>query len=81
MALQQTQNICITFVQCWTSVEDVGPELYKCYILCLLGILAKIYKTGNATMWAQWWANGSDVGQLLALCLVSVGSVCVYVII
>ena len=25
---QQTQNICITFVQCWTNVEDVGPTLY-----------------------------------------------------
>ena len=35
---QWTQNICITFVQCWTSVEDAGPTLYKCYtnILCLL---------------------------------------------
>ena len=22
---QQTQNICITFIQCWTNVEDVGP--------------------------------------------------------
>ena len=33
---QETQNICITFVQC---VEDVGPALYKCYtnVLCLLG--------------------------------------------
>ena len=28
---QQTQNICITLVQCWTNVEDVGPTLYKCY--------------------------------------------------
>ena len=32
---QQTQNICITFVQCLTNVEDVGPfdagpTLYKC---------------------------------------------------
>ena len=29
---QQTQNICITFIQCWT--------LYKCYtnVLCLLGL-------------------------------------------
>ena len=38
---QQTQNICITFVQCWTNVEDVEPTLYKCYthILCLLGCL------------------------------------------
>ena len=29
---QLTQNIYITFVQCWTNVEDVGPMLYKCYI-------------------------------------------------
>ena len=21
----------MTFIQCWTSVEDVGPTLYKCY--------------------------------------------------
>ena len=28
---QHTQNICITFIQCWTNVEDVGPTLYKCY--------------------------------------------------
>ena len=36
---QQTQNICITFAQCRTNVEDVGPTLYKCYtnVLCLLG--------------------------------------------
>ena len=36
---QQTRNICIIFVQCWTNVEDVGPTLYKCYtnVLCLLG--------------------------------------------
>ena len=33
-----TQNICITFVQCWTNVFDVGPTLYKCYtnVLCVL---------------------------------------------
>ena len=37
--IQYTRNICITFVQCWTNVEDVGPTLYKCYtnVLCLLG--------------------------------------------
>ena len=36
---QQTQNICITFKQYGTNVEDVGPTLYKCdtYIECLLG--------------------------------------------
>ena len=39
---QLTQNICITFVQCWSNVEDVGPTLYKCYtiFLCLLGMAA-----------------------------------------
>ena len=36
---QETQNICITFVQCWTNLEDVGSTLYKYYAiaLCLLG--------------------------------------------
>ena len=36
---QQTQNICITFVQRRPNVFDVGPTLYKCYtnILCQLG--------------------------------------------
>ena len=38
-ALQQTQYICITFIKCWFSVEDVWPTLHKCYtkVLCLLG--------------------------------------------
>ena len=38
---QQTQNICMAFVECWTNVEDVGPTLYKCYtnVLCLLRLL------------------------------------------
>ena len=25
------KNIFITFVQCWTNVEEVGPTMYKCY--------------------------------------------------
>ena len=35
---QQTQNICITFIQCWSNVEDAGPALYESYtnVLCLL---------------------------------------------
>ena len=35
---QQTHNSCITFVQCRTNVEDVGPTLYKRYtnVVCLL---------------------------------------------
>ena len=39
MSFQQTQNICITFVQRRPNVFDVGPTLYKCYtnVLCLLG--------------------------------------------
>ena len=37
---QQTQNICITFVQRRPNVFDVGPALYKHYtnVLCLLRI-------------------------------------------
>ena len=32
------QKHCITFVQRWPNVFDVGPALYKCYtnVLCLL---------------------------------------------
>ena len=37
---QQTQNICINFVQRRPNVFHVGPTLYKCYTngLCLLGL-------------------------------------------
>ena len=31
MYTKQTQNICITFVECWTNVEDVGGTLWKFY--------------------------------------------------
>ena len=36
---EQTQNIWIAFVQCWTNVGDVGPTLCKWYtnVLSLLG--------------------------------------------
>ena len=36
---QQTQSICITFVQRRPNVFDVGPTLYKCHtnVLFLLG--------------------------------------------
>ena len=42
---QQTQNICITFVQCWTNVEDIEPTSYRCYskVLCLLDLECKIH--------------------------------------
>ena len=50
---QQTQNICMTFVQCWTYVEDVGPTWYKCYtnVLCLLGTcMYMLWVYGHATL-------------------------------
>ena len=45
---QYTQNICITFVQSWANVEDVGPALYKCYtnVLCLLSSLSMLVGIG-----------------------------------
>ena len=40
--IQQTQSICITFMQRHPNVFDVGPTLYTffcdTYVLCLLGI-------------------------------------------
>ena len=40
LVTQQTQNICITFIQRRPNVFDVGPTLHKCYtnVLCLLGM-------------------------------------------
>ena len=42
---QQTRNICITFVQCWVNVEDVGPTLFKCNtnILFFSGLIPEAY--------------------------------------
>ena len=40
---QQTQNLCITFVQCGTNVKDVGPTLCKCYIDVLCFLLSHTY--------------------------------------
>ena len=39
LSTQLTLNICITFVQYWTNVEDVEPTLYNCCtnVLRLLG--------------------------------------------
>ena len=36
---QQTQNICITYIQRRLNVFDADPTLYKCHtnVLCLLG--------------------------------------------
>ena len=46
---KQTQKNCITFIQCWTNVEDVGPTLYKCYTnaLSLLGCTFCILTDGD----------------------------------
>ena len=60
---KQTQNICITFVQCWINVEDVGPTLYKCYTNVFCGVLTnqqtrdvqpKLFYWANVD---QWWTS------------------------
>ena len=51
---KETQNTCITFVQRWPNVFDVGPILYKCYtsVLCLLGYVRLIVKiTIHSVIW------------------------------
>ena len=37
---QQSQDICITFIQRWPNVFDVGPTLHEVIqnVLCLLGL-------------------------------------------
>ena len=49
VAAQQTQNICITFIQCRPNVFHGGLTLYKCYsdVLCLLSGAAPIIIVGN----------------------------------
>ena len=39
VASLETQNMCITFIQCWTNFEDFGPTLYEYYtnVLYVLG--------------------------------------------
>ena len=46
---QQTQNICITFIQFVANVEEVGPTLYKCVrnVLCLLGTNSVLVDSGG----------------------------------
>ena len=56
-ASQQIQNTCITFIQRWPNVFDVGPTLYKCYThVCVywaVGMAVSVYcvmppiKAGN----------------------------------
>ena len=59
-AFPVTQNICITFIQCWTNVFNVGPTLYNCYtnVSCLLGCLlvnaSHAPSEGPALDWSEW---------------------------
>ena len=61
---QETQNISITFVQCWTNVEDVGPTLYKCYanVLCLLGSdsITNIYVREGRGAFVRTWSFANN---------------------
>ena len=60
----QTQNICITFVQCWTNVEDVGPALCKFYtnVLCLLGMHRNVVLTSTNRLPSWNRPNSISVG-------------------
>ena len=51
---QPTQNIWIMFVQRWTSVEDVGPTLYKCYVNVLCLLHGCIYYTCEVTRYCPF---------------------------
>ena len=55
------------FMQCWTSVEDVGPTLYKCHtnVLCLLDRRTFSQTLSIYPMLVQCWASVADVGLTL----------------
>ena len=59
-ASQQTQNICITFIQRRPNVIDVGPSLYNCHthVLCLLVGHAYAPWALPYWMWAVWDREG-----------------------
>ena len=75
-----TQNICITFVQCWTTVEDVGPTLYKCYtnVLCLLGSASSQRAQGICAALVQHRPSVFDAGPALYRCCADVLSLLGY---
>ena len=52
MSAQQTQNICITFIQRRPNVFDVGPTLYKTMqMFCVHWVSLFIYQLFN--VWCQ----------------------------
>ena len=55
------------FIQCWSSVEDVGPTLYEGYtnVLCLLGRRTFSLTLYISPMLVQCWASIADVGLTL----------------
>ena len=72
---QQAQNICITFIQGWTNVKDVGPTLHKCYtnILCLVGNVLITSKTFPSHVWGyipEYYAAEK-------MCIFEVGLYCI----
>ena len=75
---EQTSNICITFIQCWSNVEDVGPTLYKCYtnVLCLLGVKCEKNISVNLYLLLQW-NNYFNIKPIISLiCKVDCALLC-----
>ena len=55
---QQTQNICITFVERRRNVFDVGPTLYKCYTNVLIYWVER-----SSASTRHWTSAGLMLGQ------------------
>ena len=60
---QQTQNICIAFVQRRPNVFDVGPTLYKCFVFT--GLNAAKQTRGVEPVLVRCWASVTDGGPAL----------------
>ena len=62
-AIQQTQNICITFVQCWTNVEEVR-EWANIALRRFLHNHGNIATEGSSVLCLHWvyqWVSQSEV--------------------
>ena len=66
-----SRHICITFIQCWPNVEDVGPTLYKCYtnVLCSLGYYQQTQHTFVQLLYSTLVPCCTNVIREFCVCL------------
>ena len=51
LSTQQTQNIILTFIQCWTNVGDFGPTNFQVKTAVATPIIMKRSSSSNTAGW------------------------------